>query len=139
MSNNTTYVLADDIHVLPAKRSGDDNQDDELLGLPPPSKKERMDPSYHFGPQDEHGQEEAVDFAMQLLDGQIAAPNEPSLEFSVAPHRDTIGLRSGEFVTQICASVKACELPAGDAFARAPIDIVVALDVSGSMVSSIIY
>ena len=102
MSNNTTpFFLADDIHVLPAKRSGDDDQDDELLGLPPPSKRERMDPSYHFGPQDEHGQEEAVDFAMQLLDGQIAAPNEPSLEFSVAPHRDTIGLRSGEFVSQV--------------------------------------
>ena len=32
--------------------------------------------------------------------------------------------------------MKACELPAGDSFARAPIDIVVALDVSGSMVSS---
>lgn len=42
-------------------------------------------------------------------------------------------MRSSEFVSQICATVKASELPAGDEFARASVDIVVALDVSGSM------
>jgi hypothetical protein len=63
----------------------------------------------------------------------IHDPREPTITFSVAPHRDTIGIGSNQFVTQICASVNACELSSRDASTRAPIDIVVALDVSGSM------
>lgn len=118
--------------ILPAKRSGDGDS-------PPPAKREKMDPSDYF--EEEAGvQEAAVDFAMELLEREHDKHSyiEPSLEFSVAPHRSSIGLRSSEFSTQICATVKACELPAGDMFARAPVDIVVALDVSGSMVSQII-
>lgn len=112
------------------------NSQDDDFDLPPPSKREKMDPSLYF--QDEGGDgehEEAIDFAMQLLQKEHDEhdPRESSIEFSVAPHRSSIGLRSNEFVSQICATVKACELPAGDAFARAPVDIVVALDVSGSM------
>lgn len=42
-------------------------------------------------------------------------------------------MQASEFVTQICATIKASELPVGDSYARAPVDIVVALDVSGSM------
>jgi hypothetical protein len=80
-------------------------------------------------------QEEAVDFAMEILanDHHGHLPSEPSLEFQVAPLRHTIGLKSSEFTTQVCATIKACELPDNDAFARSPVDIVVALDVSGSM------
>ncbi|KAL7544078.1 hypothetical protein ACHAXR_013509 [Thalassiosira sp. AJA248-18] len=132
MSSNT---LANDTTLLSGKRS----QDDDIDYLPPPSKREKLGPAYYF--QEETGvqevQEEAVDFAMELLqrDDRHDA-KEPSLEFSVAPHRASIGLRSCEFVSQICATVKACELPSGDAFARAPVDIVVALDVSGSMAST---
>lgn len=114
--------------ILPAKRSGD--------SPPPAAKRGKMDPSDYF--EEEAGvQEAAVDFAMELLEREHDKHTyiEPSLEFSVAPHRSSIGLRSSEFSTQICATVKACELPAGDMFARAPVDIVVALDVSGSMVS----
>ena len=123
------------------KRSGQD----EYLDLPLPSKRERMDPSYYFQDEDEAsasgGHEEAVDqgvdFAMELLQQEHDQHDSkgPSLEFSVVPHRGSIGLRSSEFVSQICATVKASELPTGD-FARAPVDIVVALDVSGSMVRS---
>ena len=116
--------------ILPAKRSGGGGDS------PPRAKREKMDPSDYF--EEEAGvQEAAVDFAMELLEREHDKHTyiEPSLEFSVAPHRSSIGLRSSEFSTQICATVKACELPTGDMFARAPVDIVVALDVSGSMVS----
>mmetsp|Transcript_20745 Transcript_20745/g.43574 ORF Transcript_20745/g.43574 Transcript_20745/m.43574 type:complete len:554 (+) Transcript_20745:44-1705(+) len=78
--------------------------------------------------------EDAVDFAMDLLAReQQFIPQEPTLQFSVVPHRESIGLTSNEFVGQVCATVKARELPDGDAFARASVDVVVALDVSGSM------
>ena len=57
---------------------------------------------------------------------------EPTITFNVAPHRDTVGLKSNQFVGQICASLQASEL-SHEVNTRAPIDIVVALDVSGSM------
>ena len=116
------------------KRAGEDPP-----GTAPPPKREKLDPSLIFqGEAEAEVQEEAVDFAMALLqrEHERRDPREPSLEFSVAPHRGSIGMRASEFVSQICATVKACELPAGDAFARAPVDIVVGLDVSGSMVSA---
>lgn len=123
--------------TLPMKRSESD-QDDPLVS--PSPKREKMDPSYYFEDTDPQAQahEDAVDFAMELLQREHDDhdPREPSLEFSLAPHRGEIGVRSTEFVSQICATVKACELPSGDAFARAPVDIVVALDVSGSMAST---
>lgn len=85
--------------------------------------------------QDTTAVEAAVDFALQMLDRdqrRVRTLREPTITFSVAPHRDTIGLKSDQFVGQICASLQACEL-SHDAYTRAPIDIVVALDVSGSM------
>ena len=116
--NNTT---------LSGKRNCDDFDLDieELLDLPPPSKKERI-----CDKEEEEVEEEAdVDDYMQ----HEHTTTEPTLEFSVTPHRKTIGIRSSEVITQICATIKACELPVGKC--RAPVDIVVALDVSGSMVS----
>ena len=130
-SSNSPDNLATDAIDLVPNNEGKRNGDDEFLELPPPTKREKMDPSYYFQEETDVVHEEAVDFAMQLL--QHHDPQDPSLEFSVAPHRGSIGIKSSEFVSQICATVKACELPAGDAFARAPVDIVVALDVSGSM------
>ena len=81
-------------NILSGKR-GSQTQDAWFdLPLPPPSKRERMDEAYYVG-------------------GGLLAPNlnEPSLEFSVAPHRKTIGLKSSEVITQICATVVARELP----------------------------
>ena len=78
----------------------------------------------------------AVDFALHLLAQNQQSGRQrgdPTIAFSVAPHRDTIGLRSNQFVGQICASISASELSSDEAITRAPIDIVVALDVSGSM------
>ena len=82
-------------NILSGKRRSNQTQD-ELFDLSPspPSKRERIDEPYCVG-------------------GGLLAPNlnEPSLEFSVAPHRKTIGLKSSEVITQICATVIACELP----------------------------
>ena len=114
---------------------------DELLDLPPPLKKERIC--------DEEKEEVQLQKVVTTKAYGILKPEEfdidnymqhqhtttePTLEFSVTPHRKTIGLRNSEVVTQICASIKAYELPV-DINGRAPVDIVVALDVSGSMVS----
>eukprot|EP00978_Attheya_sp_CCMP212_P026865 scaffold89095_cov46-Attheya_sp.AAC.4 len=53
----------------------------------------------------------------------------PALDLYLAPRHDLIGNESPANMTQICATIKANELPR----ARAPVDIIVALDVSGSM------
>ena len=81
-------------NILSGKRGSNQTQD-ELFDLspPPPSKREKIDEPYYVG-------------------GGLLAPNlEPSLKFSVAPHRKTIGLKSSEVITQICATIIACELP----------------------------
>lgn len=106
--------------------------------IPPDAKKHKPEDSQevlYFQDDEDAVQEEAVDFAMEILanDHQAHLPSEPSLEFQVTPLRQSIGLKSSEFTTQVCATLKACELPDTDAFARSPVDIVVALDVSGSM------
>jgi len=116
-------------NTLSGKRNCDDfDLDiDELLDLPPPSKKERICDK----------EEEEVELQKADVDDYMQhehTTTEPTLEFSVTPHRKTIGIRSSEVITQICATIKACELPLG-VHARAPVDIVVALDASGSMVS----
>mmetsp|Transcript_42093 Transcript_42093/g.49180 ORF Transcript_42093/g.49180 Transcript_42093/m.49180 type:complete len:498 (+) Transcript_42093:49-1542(+) len=57
-----------------------------------------------------------------------------ALVLSVAPKYKHIGVESALTTTQACVTVKARELPEDDSeHARAPVDIVVALDVSGSM------
>ena len=54
----------------------------------------------------------------------------PALSLSVSPRHDSIGLGTNLTTTQVCATIKARDLPDEQ---RAPVDIVVALDVSGSM------
>mmetsp|Transcript_12186 Transcript_12186/g.14172 ORF Transcript_12186/g.14172 Transcript_12186/m.14172 type:complete len:510 (-) Transcript_12186:183-1712(-) len=58
--------------------------------------------------------------------------NKPALSLKVIPLHDSIGLGSTQTSTQLCASLVARDLPDDDS-KRAPVDIVVALDVSGSM------
>jgi len=53
------------------------------------------------------------------------------IALSVAPKNKVIGIGSNVTVTQVCASMKARKLP--EEAERAPVDIIVALDVSGSM------
>lgn len=56
-----------------------------------------------------------------------------ALIMKITPRNDTIGLDSPQKSTDFCATVTARSLPEDDNSARAPVDIVVALDVSGSM------
>lgn len=61
-------------------------------------------------------------------------PEVPTLTLSCAPRFSIIGTNAGLSKTQACATIKARNLPADDdEHTRAPIDIVVALDVSKSM------
>jgi MOB kinase activator 1 len=56
----------------------------------------------------------------------------PALTLSVTPNHEIIGIDTTVSTTQICATIQANDLSDDDS-KRAPIDIVVALDVSGSM------
>uniref|UniRef100_A0A7S1DBC7 VWFA domain-containing protein n=1 Tax=Cyclophora tenuis TaxID=216820 RepID=A0A7S1DBC7_CYCTE len=57
-----------------------------------------------------------------------------TLETRVTPRFDVVGLKSDMKSTQVCATLQANELPEDDSDdGRAAVDIVVALDVSGSM------
>lgn len=72
-----------------------------------------------------------ADFSFVDVDGAV-----PALSLSVTPRHDTIGVGSGLKSTQVCVTVKARDLPDDDENGdqtRASVDIVVALDVSGSM------
>ena len=141
MYRNKQYTImnanpVDRDNTLSGKRNCDDfdfHLDiEELLDLPPPSKKERICDKEEEEVRLRKVEEADADDYMQHQHTTM----ETTLEFSVNPHRQTIGLQTSEVVTQICATIKACELPVG-VHARAPVDIVVALDVSGSMVSKI--
>lgn len=66
------------------------------------------------------------------MDVEQEQENVPALALKLTPRHDTIGIKSKETETQFCATVAACDIPDDDS-ARAPVDIVVALDVSGSM------
>ena len=64
----------------------------------------------------------------------VATTKETSaLSVKITPKHDTIGLDAPHTSTEFCATMTARDLPEDDDFARAPVDIVVALDVSGSM------
>ncbi|KAL7520179.1 hypothetical protein ACHAWX_004924 [Stephanocyclus meneghinianus] len=141
---------------LPTIESPDDSPDDPLCLLPVAAKRHSSDDAadmgapalkrpksddqevFYFQEEEEDAgvQEKTVDFAMEIFAREHERqhlPSEPSLEFQVTPLRESIGIKSSDFTCQVCATVKACELPVGDSFARSPVDIVVALDVSGSM------
>jgi Mg-chelatase subunit ChlD len=63
-------------------------------------------------------------------------PNQPqpSLSLKVLPHHEVIGIgNTSTKSTQFCATVTARDLPPDNELARAPVDIIVVLDVSGSM------
>eukprot|EP00979_Chaetoceros_neogracilis_P002918 scaffold489_cov202-Chaetoceros_neogracile.AAC.1 len=64
-----------------------------------------------------------------------SAPNggTPALSLKITPKNDAIGLDAPLTTTEFCVTVTASKLPDDDDTARAPVDIVVALDVSGSM------
>lgn len=62
------------------------------------------------------------------IDGIVKA-----LSLSVSPRHDTIGVGTTKRTTQACVTIKARDLPDDDEEQRAPVDIIVALDVSGSM------
>jgi len=62
----------------------------------------------------------------------LKAMKNTSLNLKVAPRQNVIGMSAGAAVTtQVCATLEARELPDDDQ--RAPVDILVALDVSASM------
>lgn len=58
---------------------------------------------------------------------------EDALTIKVTSRHESIGLNAPQKTLDFCATVKARSLPEDDDNARAPIDIVVALDISGSM------
>ena len=62
----------------------------------------------------------------------ILNENEPSLSLKIQPLHDTIGVSAEKKTTEFCATVTAKDLPEDDS-KRAPVDIIVALDISGSM------
>jgi Mg-chelatase subunit ChlD len=57
--------------------------------------------------------------------------NNETMAFTVTPKHSSIGLGANVHSTQVCATMKACTFDIENQ--RAPVDIVVALDVSGSM------
>lgn len=59
--------------------------------------------------------------------------NQPALTLKLSPLNDSIGVGANNKTTTFCATVTARDLPADDDSKRAPADIVVVLDVSGSM------
>eukprot|EP00978_Attheya_sp_CCMP212_P000144 scaffold280_cov50-Attheya_sp.AAC.1 len=63
---------------------------------------------------------------------QVDTDNLSALTISVTPRHEIIGKDVKFHSTQICATVQAGQLPDDDS-KRAPVDIVIALDVSGSM------
>jgi Ca-activated chloride channel family protein len=71
------------------------------------------------------------DFVHISIDVDVAA--EAALAVKITPRHDTIGLDAQPKSTEFCTTVNARNLPEDDETARAPVDIVVALDVSGSM------
>jgi len=62
----------------------------------------------------------------------IDIANETTLDLKVTPQYATIGLEANHAETHLCATVTARDLPDDDSM-RAPVDIVVALDISSSM------
>lgn len=59
--------------------------------------------------------------------------NQPALTMKLSPLNDSIGVGADKKTATFCATVTARDLPADDDSKRAPADIVVVLDVSGSM------
>jgi Mg-chelatase subunit ChlD len=68
------------------------------------------------------------------VDSSPAAPAETALALKINPRHGTIGVAAAEPKTaEFCATISARSLPEDNESARAPVDLVVALDVSASM------
>jgi len=78
--------------------------------------------------QTDEGSDGAESFVYVMETGM---KDDVSLDLKIMPRHDTIGLEA-KHETQLCATVKARGLPENDDM-RAPVDIIVALDTSGSM------
>lgn len=63
----------------------------------------------------------------------VSDTDQPSLSLKVIPRHESIGIDATVNSTEFCATVTAKEIPEDDDSMRAPVDIMVALDVSGSM------
>jgi len=77
--------------------------------------------------------DEFVKVGMEIDVQETSTTTKPALSMNVTPRHDTIGLQAERKSTEFCATVTAQSLPEDDDSARAPVDIVVVLDVSGSM------
>jgi Mg-chelatase subunit ChlD len=55
------------------------------------------------------------------------------LTTKISPRNDVIGLKAPQKSTDFCVTVSAKELPEDDVLARAPVDLEVVMDISGSM------
>jgi len=79
--------------------------------------------------------EDFVNISMDINSAEsVATTKETSvLRVKLTPKHESIGLDASHTSTEFCATMTARDLPEDDDFARAPVDIVVALDVSGSM------
>lgn len=75
--------------------------------------------------------EEASNIPMSIQTITTNLGQDP-LKLTVIPSHYSVGMESAQTTVHVCANIRAYELPDDDN-ARAPVDIVVALDVSGSM------
>jgi Mg-chelatase subunit ChlD len=72
-----------------------------------------------------------TDDAYSFVHVEASLP-EDAISIKVIPKHEVIGVDANESTTEICVSMKAAELSDDDE-TRAPVDIIIALDVSGSM------
>jgi len=71
---------------------------------------------------------------VDLMEVDSSSATENALSLKIIPRHDTIGIAASNPKTaEFCITVAAKSLPEDDESVRAPVDIVVALDVSGSM------
>lgn len=75
---------------------------------------------------------ESLTGADSFVNVEVPALPEDAVSLKVIPKHEVIGVDSNESTTEICVSMKAAELP-DDNETRAPVDIIIVLDVSGSM------
>jgi Mg-chelatase subunit ChlD len=73
-----------------------------------------------------------ADETYTFVNVEASLPAEDAVSLKVIPKRKVIGVDANESTTEICVSMKAADLPDDDEM-RAPVDIIVTLDVSGSM------
>eukprot|EP00521_Asterionellopsis_glacialis_P008482 CAMPEP_0195280982 /NCGR_PEP_ID=MMETSP0707-20130614/471_1 /TAXON_ID=33640 /ORGANISM="Asterionellopsis glacialis, Strain CCMP134" /LENGTH=502 /DNA_ID=CAMNT_0040339817 /DNA_START=49 /DNA_END=1557 /DNA_ORIENTATION=+ len=87
-----------------------------------------------FSDSDTHDDDSFVEVMdMETTSPGATAAEKAALTLSVTPKHDIIGIDAPTGTIQICASTQAADLNQDDVSKRAPVDIIVALDVSGSM------